>query len=394
MTLLTFLFMLLVGFVPERSDVGEEALRIAVRPRGHDVAIGGTDGTVTLVDAAKGDRVRTFRGARGRVERLAWSADGRFLVGGFFHGASERPATTTCVSLTTPLVSWVVWNADLGGVVFRTRSAVSDRDSPQVSLNDDGRFLALCGIGDTLQIWRLADGLPREPPSKGRCTAAIWIPATGRLVTGDERGNIRVIDAEKCVIEREAHWRQGAVSVLSVSRATGSLIAGAEGLHVSAWRLPELERVWSRRVTPFQFPADDDYIACIATAIEGRIIVGTGTWFALAALEEESGTFLWSRDFDRGCMEQMRATSSPDGRHVAIWGFHANPNPQDVQQAIWSSSGMLEHSLERFWLRNGATSVVWTPDGSLLILHLGGGGGVQVLDGRTYASLRRITIGS
>ncbi len=55
---------------------------LALSPNGHLAAIGEEDGRIILVDINSGQTVATLDGGRGRVDHLAFSADGQYLATG------------------------------------------------------------------------------------------------------------------------------------------------------------------------------------------------------------------------------------------------------------------------------------------------------------------------
>jgi len=69
-----------VGDYGDRASVADAGLTaIAFRPDSDHVAVATEDGTVIVIDPEGRGPIRRFRSARGRVNGLAWSTDGRWL---------------------------------------------------------------------------------------------------------------------------------------------------------------------------------------------------------------------------------------------------------------------------------------------------------------------------
>lgn len=149
---------------------------------GRRAALGGEDGSVTLLDLRTGKRRRLADRHEGRVQELAFSADGRMLatVGDDGRG--------------------LAWDLRRGRV-RETLTGHSGRVT-HVTVSDDGRTLYTTGSDSRIIVWdiagdrRLAQAFPGGNPLGEGIVPALAVSSDGRrLAAGLRGGGVRLRDA-------------------------------------------------------------------------------------------------------------------------------------------------------------------------------------------------------
>ena len=174
--------------VRQRLPTG--AFTSSLSPDGRRVALGGENGSVSLVDLRTGERRRFADGHRGLVQDLAFSADGRTLV---TTGDDGRV---------------LVW--DLGrGAVRETLTGHSGRVG-NVRVSADGRTLYTTGVDGRIIVWdivgdrRLARSFPGGNGIGQALVPALAVSPDGRRVAAGLRGGgVRIHDARTLRSPRE-----------------------------------------------------------------------------------------------------------------------------------------------------------------------------------------------
>ena len=169
---------------------------------GRRAALGGEDGSVTLLDLRTGKRRRLADRHDGRVQELAFSADGRTLatVGDDGRG--------------------LAWDLRRGSV-RETLTGHSGRVT-HVNVSDDGRTLYTTGFDSRIIVWdiagdrRLAQPFPGgNPLGEGLVPALAVSPDGRRLAAGLRGGGVRLRDARTLRLQGELPGIEGDV-VLAV----------------------------------------------------------------------------------------------------------------------------------------------------------------------------------
>jgi WD40 repeat protein len=173
-----------------RQRIPSGAFTAGLSLDGRRAALGGEDGTVTLLDLRTGKRRRLADRHDGRVQELAFSADGRMLatVGDDGRG--------------------LAWDLRRGRV-RETLTGHSGRVS-HVIVSDDGRTLYTSGVDSRIIVWdiagdrRLAHPFPGgDPIGEGVVPGLAVSPDGQRLAAGLRGGGVRLRDARTLRLQGE-----------------------------------------------------------------------------------------------------------------------------------------------------------------------------------------------
>jgi WD40 repeat protein len=205
-----------------------DALAVTVRPSGDLIATGNRDGTADIFDVARREQVMRLTGPGGGLQSLAFTADGRWLVGAsadhhvwrwdIANGVVRKGALAGTVLADAKSIVWAVAAAPTGTTVAAAtqRGEVMLLDAatgvsldkpfdPQagelmsVAFSPDGTtVLAGSGRGQ-LFAWMLSSGALRYPPVAAH-TSHVWElavrdePEGPRVVTVSSDGTVRLWD--------------------------------------------------------------------------------------------------------------------------------------------------------------------------------------------------------
>jgi len=305
---------------------------------GRRAALGGEDGSVTLLDLTTGKRRRLADRHDGRVQELAFSADGRTLatVGDDGRG--------------------LVWDLRRGSV-RETLTGHSGRVT-HVHVSDDGRTLYTTGVDSRIIVWdiagdrRLAQPFPgANPIGEGVVPALAMSPDGRRLAAGLRGGGVRLRDAR-----------------------TLRLLGELPGL-------------------------DGEVALAVEFSPDGRTIAATGSGGSVELRDASSGRRIRPPlpgvrsgfDAPRGpnwtpppSSDAQALDFSPDGDRLAVADLSGNVRLLDLR------SGRV-HDGPR--LPTGAISLSYSPDGKLLAIALADYG-TELLDGRSLRVVAHLSNGA
>lgn len=362
-----FLLGVVAADSPARAPI--QVTRVQPGPKDALVAVGDVDGVVRIVDVADGSVRRVLRNAGGRVERLAWSADG---------------ARVAAVTYAPGAWTWSVWDVDTG--IRQLEDAATTRTD--LALDERGDALLTWGHAHGARVQRLDDGTCWELPTTSVVRDARWLPGSTAIVTGENGGTLTVWSASTGLPVASTRWSGKSISCLTVSGDGRHLLAGAHGSYVGAWSLPVLLPLWSKRADPHTWLGDDDSIACIAISPTDDVaFIGTRTWWICEVFRLKDGSVVWSRDFEGGNGSTMHATISPDGRWAAT--AHVGSTPDRIFEM---QTGRTVLGLGSVPIRAGGGSLGWTGDGRYVVLDVVGSGALQRLDGSSLDSLDELRL--
>jgi len=169
---------------------------MALSPDGRRLAVGGymhsscpgRCGEIRLYDFETGVLEVLLRGHRHVVQRLAFSADSKFLVS----GSSDFEA--------------IIWDVESGLLHQRLRHRI---DVIAAAFTPDGKNV-VTAVGETLMLWRVSDGaFLKEMPGHRSSLFSLDVSRDGTIASADHGGEIHLWDAAtgepKKVLLRQGH---------------------------------------------------------------------------------------------------------------------------------------------------------------------------------------------
>ena len=138
---------------PSTSEPVLKGKGVAFTPDGKNIALGGEDGTVTVVDAASQDTTGTLRVApgpflphrKGTIATLQFSSDGKILAGSDYSGAVHLWDWATQSPLGEPL-------------------KVARRVAKTIAFTPDTKFMLTAHVGGEVLLWDVASRTLRGEP--------------------------------------------------------------------------------------------------------------------------------------------------------------------------------------------------------------------------------------
>ncbi len=166
-----------------RSGPGSDP-PLAFRRDGRQLAVGHSDGGVTLWDAATGTMVDSLSGHIGRVNGLAYSPDGRRLA--------------SCGNDETVQI-WDIGKGNTHRILAGHSSLVR-----AVAFNHDGSWVASAAQDNTVRIWDAATGklIGVLRGHGGHVRSVAFSPDGRRIASGSDDGTIKLWDARESQPER------------------------------------------------------------------------------------------------------------------------------------------------------------------------------------------------
>jgi WD40 repeat protein/serine/threonine protein kinase len=151
--------------------------RLGIRPDGHQLALGGTDGRVYLRDADTGRESASWHVHSAAVAGLAFSPDGRTIASASWDQTIK------------------LWEAATGRVLHELRGHRGEVQA--VAFHPDGHVIASGGWDATVRLWDAQSGRALGPPLRGHKSAVYAVtfsPDGTLLASAGKNGTLKVWD--------------------------------------------------------------------------------------------------------------------------------------------------------------------------------------------------------
>ncbi|CAB1085039.1 High-affnity carbon uptake protein Hat/HatR [Olavius algarvensis Delta 1 endosymbiont] len=299
-------------------------LELAISPGGDRIATASTDGTSMVLEYPGGGIVGPAFGADYQIGAVAFTPDGRILIGGNDSGG---------------LSLWdVARQKQLGTTPSGHSQGIVDAE-----LSEDGRLLATLGRDQVIRFWSFDSNYPlaNERQVVGRAAKGLAFSANGEyLAAGDDTGMVQVWvrGSGRTPIVLQAHQHQ--VWALAFSPDGKLLASGDRSGQVRLWNMPEATQ---QRV----FVAHDSAIWSLAFTPDGNHLITAGDGDACLW---DAGTGQLQARLAHDAGRITRAVLSPDGARLAvtstegdirIWDLKREAVLRDIKaddDVIWSAA--------------------------------------------------------
>ena len=228
----------------------DEVKHGAFSPDGRRIATAaGNEAYLWTVDGAKAESV-PLRGHAGPLTSIRFSADGRWLL-------------TTSVDGSARV--WKVENTEQAYVLRLEGQAIES-----ASIDDDGNRVVTGSPDGILRIWRISGSSYEEFGVAGPGVPVFAEGVDGQFWTASADGSVREWDSWGRYEEANV-WYAGHVSAVT------SMVVSPDRRHLLTASKDGSVRLWpTRRAVPTEIACSDSKPTVIASAPDGRLLVGAG----------------------------------------------------------------------------------------------------------------------
>jgi WD40 repeat protein len=361
------------------ADLGRGVVALAFSPDGRMLAGPGPDASLVLYSVETSQPVIRLESTKGAILDVAWSPDGKTLVGGFsthlmrvwdardghlIQGMFGRHAgPVASVAFSPDGLTLASASLDRTVKLWKLDDPVNPRailrghtdEVRAVAFSADGRHVASAGFDRTIRLWDARSGaeLAVIRGHVGPVMTLAYLPDSERVVTGSADQTIRLWDTVSR-LELRSFKGTDAVSSLAVSRG-GRDIASASDETVRIWSAdtpPRPQTLQSPSVLPY-----GGAVECLAFSADGHHLASGHSDNVLRVWDLRSGQP--PRLFKGHSHIVQCAAFSPDGRSIASGGM-------DRTVRIWDSAS--GQSRLTFKGHDGELkAVLFTPDGQTVV---------------------------
>lgn len=213
-------------------------LELAIAPSRDQVALGDTEGKITLRLMPTGTVAGSWSAHSTEVTSVAYSADGTQLVSGGYDGAvkiwntATRALVRTLDSGTNPILCVAyrgnrvaagdtsgavrLWDADTG-TLLNTLNAHTDL-AQAVAFSPNGLYVATGGADGYVRLWNVSDGtMVRELPNHTFGVTQLRFLAADALAVADGEGMLRVYEIPTGTLIGQIQPLNGWIHAIDVS---------------------------------------------------------------------------------------------------------------------------------------------------------------------------------
>ena len=225
--------------------------RIAWSPDGRMLASPCQDQTIRLWDAETGERLRTLEGHTGAVWSVAFDPAGRTLASG---------SDDNTVKL------WEPTSGKLVRTLKRLQSAVNS-----VAFDPAGHILASGGADGAVRLWKAASGrlLRTLEGHQKHIESVVFEPAGRTLASGSDDSTVKLWDAASGQLLRTLEGHKGRVLSVAFDSTGRTLVSGGFDYAVKLWD------VTSGRLLR-TLEGHTRSVRCVAFQADGRLVASKG----------------------------------------------------------------------------------------------------------------------
>jgi WD40 repeat protein len=314
-------------------------------PDGETLVLGGTDGTVRLIDGLSGGQIASLEGHEDDVEAVVWSPDGSMLAS----GGADRTVR--------------LWDAQTG---VQTALLVGHEEGLDIVAwsPDSSTLISIAGIAGAARLWDADTGqqIAAHEGFTDLAGAIAWSPSAQTLAVGNQ-GDIALWDAV-------AGLRQAVLISPSESAEVEFLLWSPDGRSLSSITDEGELHLWDVRTTEITSAVDlaTDEIGGLSSAAfspDGSLLA-TGGDGLIKVSDTQSGEEIGLLEGHAASVTSLAwssdggpLASGDDDGAILLWDADGN--------FIMELAGHADETLGR------VESLAWSPDGSVLASGSAGG---------------------
>jgi WD40 repeat protein/serine/threonine protein kinase/Leucine-rich repeat (LRR) protein/class 3 adenylate cyclase len=232
-----------------------EVTSVAFHPDGLRIAAGSLDSTARFFETATGKVLTSVSQDGDPINSIALTPDGRCLATG---GGNYNPCDCSAR----------VWETDTGNLIQRFPNTTGIFT---VNFSPDGKWLALGGMDEVVQVWDWRDGnlLQAFTGFTRMIRSVCFSPEGGFLAACSREGLIRLWDTDTWKEERVVAGHTGGVFGLAFSPDCSLLASAGEDKTCRLWRVESISR------DPFIYHHSDG-VYMVAISPDGNRLTSCG----------------------------------------------------------------------------------------------------------------------
>ncbi len=283
--------------------------RIAWSPDGRFLASPSEDQTIRIWDVQRGECVTLLEEGKAKNDGVAWSPDGRLLALGAMDSRIR------------------IWNTKIWEVLFVIKENNDEVNS--VAWSPDGHLLASGSLDSAIRVWDVANTKQLYMRYMGiEIWCVTWSPDGRLLASGGDNGEIFLLDVENKDLWSTLEGHNGIVYSVAWSPDGHLLASGSSDSTIRIWDV-----VNARQLHIFE--AHTNVVHSIAFSSDGRLLVSKSDDETVRFWEIDTGlplATLYESDTSIGGWESISfqrdkpilATLAENNTSVRVWDLDIN----------------------------------------------------------------------